>query len=317
MTQRTRAVSNSEMKTFKRCERKWYLGTYRRLRKIRTGATGARELGTRVHEALAELYAAPGTQAEDPLVVLERSLCDDIAEFPEQEAEIEKEGELARAMITGYIDWLAEEGMDSGLEVIAPETELIVEAGSIRDVNILFIAKLDVRVRRLTDGMLFFMDHKTVADLTTPLRTLHMDEQMLFYMLVERMGQENTDERTAGGLYNMLKKVKRTGTAKPPFFARQFVTHSDEELRNFWMRVMGTVTKIIEAEDALNAGGNHMFVTPPNPTRDCTWDCDFFAICPMFDDGSNVEGLIETAYEVGDPLARYTTVNIDGTGDNR
>lgn len=316
MTQRTRAISNSELKTFKRCQRKWYLGTYRRLRRVRTKATGARELGTRVHESLAELYTPPGVEADDPLVVLERSLCDDIAKFPEQEADIEKEGELARAMITGYIEWLEEEGADVDLEVIAPETELIVEAGNIRGADILLIAKLDLRVRRLTDGMLFFMDHKTVADLTTPLRTLHMDEQMLFYMLVERMN-ESDEGRTAGGLYNMLKKVKRTGTAKPPFFKREFVTHSDEELRHFWTRVAGTVNKIIETEDMLNDGMDHRFVTPPNPTRDCTWDCDFFAICPMFENGSDVERMITDLYEVGDPLERYNTVGIDGTGDTR
>jgi hypothetical protein len=34
--------------------------------------------------------------------------------------------------------------------------------------------------------------------------------------------------------------------------------------------------------------------------------CEFAAICPMFDDGSNVEGVIESVYKVLSPLERYT-----------
>lgn len=309
-----RAFSNSEIQTFKRCRRKWWLSHYRRLGRKRETATGPRELGTRVHQALARWYVPEGETRGDPLQTLEDGIAVDLNAFPEQEKEIQKEAELARAMVSGYIDWLGETGEDANLEVIAPETELVVQIGEVRPGGpmVALVAKLDVRVRRLTDGLLFFMDHKTVGNLTEPLKMLHMDEQMLHYMLVERVAnaQAGDVERTAGGLYNMLRKVKRTATAKPPFYGREFVTHSDLELRNFWTQVLGTIDDILETTERLDRGGDHRYVVPKTPTRDCTWSCDFFPVCPLFDDGSDAEAMLAAAYDMGDPYERYGTVEM-------
>ena len=43
----------------------------------------------------------------------------------------------------------------------------------------------------------------------------------------------------------------------------------------------------------------------PNPLGDCTWSCDYRAVCPRFNDGSRAEAMIETYYKAGDPLAYY------------
>jgi hypothetical protein len=40
-------------------------------------------------------------------------------------------------------------------------------------------------------------------------------------------------------------------------------------------------------------------------TKDCSWDCDFFNICGMFDDGSRVEDAIADLFEERDPMQRY------------
>jgi hypothetical protein len=56
---------------------------------------------------------------------------------------------------------------------------------------------------------------------------------------------------------------------------------------------------------ALDAGADHHDVVPPNPTKDCTWDCDFVSICTMFDDGSRVEDAVTSLYHQIDPHARY------------
>lgn len=313
MSTERRAFSNSELRVWKRCHRKWWLSQYRQLRQKREGAVGARELGTRIHTALAGWYVPDGEERADPMEVLERTIAEDLERVPEQAKEIAEEADLARAMVSGYMQYLEEEGVDAELEVIGSEQELLVEIGQPRPWGpvVVLVAKLDVRVRRLTDGLLFYMDHKTVGSLTEPLKMLHLDEQMLHYLLVERVqaAQTGAEERTAGGLYNMLRKVKRTARAKPPFYGREFVTHNDHELRHFWTRVLGTIDEILDAEERLADGADPHFVVPPNPTRDCTWDCDFYPVCPMFDDGSDAELFLAAGYEVGDPYERYQTTD--------
>lgn len=307
-------ISNSEMATFKRCERKWWFAYYRELGLKAESVVGPLALGTRIHHALAAYYSP---NPENPVVVFEKTVLEDQEKFPELIDDIEKQADLGRAMLEGYAEWLEETGADANLRIIAPETRLEIQSGF---PNVRLVGKLDVRVERETDNVVLFMDHKTVANLTEPVRTLHMDEQMLQYHLLEYMdylamkqaaierGEPEPSPRfTDGGLYNMLRKVKRTARANPPFFERVEVRHNMHELRAYWQRVHGTVGQILERRKALDAGGDHHYVVPPTPNRNCTWDCDFFLVCPLHDDGSNVEGLIEEYYERRDPMARYET----------
>ena len=103
----------------------------------------------------------------------------------------------------------------------------------------------------------------------------------------------------------MLRKVKRTATAKPPFFDRLHVQHNRAVLESTWKRVIGTITEMMLTREALDTGKDHQVACPPRPNMDCTWKCDFQPICAMFDDGSNVEGLMAEYYSHIDPHERY------------
>lgn len=297
-----RQVSNSELRSFKECRRRWYLGYVRRLKK-NSKELGAASLGTRVHNALAAFYDPDGGGEDAMWAVFQAQEERDTQAFEEageDTKQLRKEIDLARAMVEGYVEWLADEGADRDLEVVAVEQTVEV-ASPHPGVNL--VAKLDVQVRRISDGMRMFMDHKTVQDFTTPVKTIHLDEQMLEYHLIERMLQ--VDEPTAGAIYNMLRKVKRTGRAKPPFYARHEVYHGDEELRSFYNRVYGVIRDMLTVEAELLQGADHRVVAYPTPTRDCSWKCEFFSVCPMFDDGSSAEDVLELGYHEGDPYARY------------
>lgn len=304
-------VSNSEIQTWKRCHRKWYLAYYREMGlKRAVGATGARELGTRIHVAL-ESYYADGL---NPIHTVDDLYKEDLSVMENNEAfttedinKLKKERDLAHAMLEGYLMWIAEEGVDEGLTLIAAETVLEVASG-IKGVRLR--GKLDQRVHRASDGSHLFLDHKTVGDLSTPQQVLPMDEQMKFYHLLEYLDSlEKTDKEqpvpTMGGLYNMLRKVKRTATAKPPFYGRLEVTHNKEELRTMWTRVHSVIAEIIVARKALKDGADHHHIAYPRPSRECTWDCDFFALCPMMDDGSRWEAMLDEYYVHVDPHERY------------
>lgn len=314
----TRRISNSEMQAFKRCRRKWYLQWYRNLRLKEQKPLGPRAIGTQVHAALAEWYQPEGAPRTDPNQALENVLLDDwnrlvgdeSAETSLSTEDIEsfkKQCDLVRAMVSGYVEWIEETGQDEGLTVIAPETELCVSLDENDLPGIKLIGKLDVRVRREIDGAHLFIDHKTVANLTTPARTLHLDEQMMHYMLLEQLAV-GPGEQTDGAIYNMIRKVKRTATAKPPFYERIEQRHNAATLESFKMRLIGSVKVMLDVERALVNGADHRVVAYPTPTKDCSWDCDFFAICSMFDDGSHVEAMIADLYNEKDPLDRYTTM---------
>lgn len=305
--------SNGQLRTFKECKREYWLAYYRKLGLPTEKRTGAASIGTRFHRCLAVLYVPHGTERGDPFAELDRTYEEDLVKVAGDEfklADLNKDVELVRIMLEGYVEWLQETGADQGLEIIASETRLEVD-GQFPGVVAHLIAKIDVRARRTlgTDVAQLFIDHKTVGDLTTPTKMLHMDEQMLHYHLIEWLNlvEEGADPnvRSAGALYNMARKVKRTATAKPPFYDRVEVRHNDHELRSYWLRVQGTILDILEFERKLNEGADPAIVAYPNPTKDCSWKCDFFHVCPMFDDGSRVEDFIAANYVTVNPLARY------------
>lgn len=301
-------VSNSEIQTWKDCRRRWWLTYYRELgiKRSEDKPVGARQLGTRIHIALCEFYE----NGRNPLDVINEVYAEDeklFAAFPDKITDMRKEQDLAKAMLEGYIEWVAEEAADDGIELVAAETVIEVPSG-VKGVTLR--GKLDQRVVRKVDGARLFLDHKTVGDLTTPVRLLPLDEQMKFYHLLEKLDSMyktggDPQWRTDGGLYNMLRKVKRTATAKPPFYGRAEVRHNEAILRNTWIRVHKILEELVTTRQALDAGADHQYMCPPRPSKDCTWKCDFFAVCPMFDDGSNIDGLLNEYYTHIDPHERY------------
>jgi len=316
-----RRISHSEMKTFLRCRRKWYLSEYRRLAPKGSDPTGPLKSGSRVHTGLEAFY----TPDQDPMEELKKTQDHDWGQYvaylvatgdvPDQgttEA-FAKDCELERAMLEGYVEWIAESGADAGLEFLA--TEEIVSVPGDRVFPVLarrygqpfeIVGKMDARVRRNMDGKRLFVDHKTAQSLTMALPMLQQDPQMLHYHWLESWTRDGA--WTDGAIYNVLKKVKRTKAAKPPFYARYEIHHNAEEINAYEARLGNIIQDIFRMEEALNVAGTHVYapqIAYPNPTRDCSWDCPFFTVCPMFDDGSRVEHALRDGFRERDPLARY------------
>lgn len=313
-----RLISHSEVATFKRCRRKWWLAWYRGLRLARESPTGPRAVGDRVHRALAQWYVHDLAARVDPRSALEALITTDtqavLEKFKDDEAlpgmllKMLKDDDLERAMMAGYVQWLEETGADSNYEVLASERyedSLLPGLQGRNGVPVYIIAKLDAKVRRRSDGVLRYMDHKTVADFASKTMLLAIDEQMLWYGLIEILENTPLGERSGGAIYNMMRRVKRTVKAKPPFYERMEVTHNRHQLEKFYEQLWGTITDLLSLESRLDDGASHHQVAYPNPNSDCTWDCDFRMVCPLFNDGSRVEGMVSTYYVAGDPLSYY------------
>lgn len=312
-------ISQSRLRVFQECPRRDWLKNVRRLAPRLYGPVGPLQSGTRVHEAL-EAFYTPGSTT-DPRQALEDAINHARTEYHANCAKLDvepdaavldkfrKDTDLERAMIEGYFEWIADTGADSTLTIVAAEEQMMITADQLgaefgRPVEI--VGKLDARAVDEVTGFTLFVDHKTVQNFAQVLPTLQGDAQMLHYHLL--LALLHPAEHVDGALYNMLRKVKRGKTAKPPFYMREPIYHNAAEIESYRLRLIGLITNVIEFEERISQLGPlgvQMFAQP-NKTRDCSWKCEFFDVCDMFDDGSRVEDALHELFEERDPLARYS-----------
>lgn len=293
-------VSNSQISTFKRCKRKYWLTYQRCLKPVHFPLTGARQLGTRMHSAL-EVHKEHGLEAAlQWLADLAETEIQSVGEESFVADSIKKETSMVVAMLTGYDEWIAS-GADSDFEYISTE-QLLRTRSPIEGVEL--IGKLDVVLKRKSSGAVGFMDYKTVGDLQTPLKYLGMNEQFRMYALMQRLAG---GEELSFHIYRMLKKSMHTERATPPFFADYEVYINDAELKAMWERLYGELTDILAFEQRMEEHPElHRSIAYPTPTTDCSWDCDFYSVCPLFDDDrSDPEHILAMNYYTGDPHSHY------------
>ena len=294
-------LSNSEIQTFKECRRKWFLSYYRAMQPKQKSHTGPLAMGTRIHAALDDYYAQGVylLDAHEELVKKDRLTLE--TELRDTTA-LDSEAELGRIMLEGYLEWVEENGIDAELDIISTEEKISIP---LFNGEVELQGKLDMRVRRKIDGVRMFRDFKTVGGSLSDFANLApMNEQVLTYMLLESQKEDETS-RSEGGIFTMLKKVKRTASAKPPFYDQIEVRHNIFTLRSFWNRIHGVIMDLMRVRKALDDGESHSLVAYPTPTRDCKWKCQFFTICTMFDDGSSAEQALSEMFEESDPYAYY------------
>jgi hypothetical protein len=310
MTMDELTISQSTIKVWDRCKRKWWLEQYRRLHLPRDYRSPLM-IGTLVHDALEQYYEGAYGEGSpeflDPIEWVKRQAISAMEKEPDFAEQIARDSELAGIMVDGYMMWLEETGADADFETVEPERQMRVELKP----GIVLLGKLDGKVRT-RDGWTGFLETKTVGNFTDLPSYAQIDRQLLTYDLQEYLelletGTELAPKKplTDGAILNMLRKVKRTASAKPPFYMRYPVKHNIYELRNHWRHVVGIAAEMQRAIARLEAGETHHAVVPPTPSSDCRWSCSFHAVCPMFDDGSDVEAVLEFEYEEHDPFARY------------
>jgi hypothetical protein len=301
-------VSQSTIAVFDRCRRRWWLSHYRSLGRP-ADYKSPTTVGDLVHDALAQYYAGAYGDAPiflEPIAWVKQHAIATIEAKPDFAEEIANDAELAGIMVDGYMNWLIETGADSDFEHVEPEREIRTRLAD----GIELIGKLDGKV--LTrDGWTGFLEHKSVGNFTDLPSYAQLNRQLLTYDLLEYLEIVETGSipfpKVDGAILNMLRRVKRTARAEPPFYLRHRVQHNVEELRNHWRHTLAIALEIANATARLDAGESHQLVAPPTPARDCRYSCIFFTVCPMFDDGSDVEVVLDFEYEKVDPFERYAT----------
>lgn len=297
-------VSNSEIQTFKRCKRKWWLEYYRRLKPAEK-QTGPLALGTRVHLALGAYYTPNGTVGM-ALGMLSASLEEDLAKIDpyevDERAKFEKEAKLAKIMVEGYFEWAAETGVDADLVILEAESEIEAEI-NVDGTLIRLVGKRDAIGLDLRVGteIPVLVDHKTCQSFNDPM--LDLNEQARTYLLLQRLNGSGAVQNV---YWNLLRKVLRTARAAPPFYKRESLYVSDAELRLFYERIHGEIRDVLRLRRDLDSGLSHRSVAYPSPARSCSYECPYRIACPMIDADPHFEEFITNQYNEGDPYARYT-----------
>lgn len=258
------------------CPRQWWLRYYRGLERkssLEVEGVSKAEQGTSYHTYMQLHYSGVDVR---PLLK-------------------EEPDDLVKRMVEGYLEWLAETGADQGLVIVTNERQIEIGFGKILGDDVVITGKLDLEV---VDewGLPKIMDHKTVASLGQA-DQLYLDFQGRTYSLLRRM--EGNPVR--GFVHNQAKRVKRTGSAEPPFYSRVEVSYNDTLLANHERQLRGTLERMVQASQRLESSivipDEHHAFLPPNPTKDCSWQCPFVGICGLFDDGSDAEGVLVDLFQ--------------------
>lgn len=308
------SISNSEMAIWQRCRRTWFLSYYLGYQTAAEEVTGHRILGIRVHTALQGFYG----YGLDPLAVLGVLYQIELDASPEFEAELTAERDLASAMVEGYLEWIAAEGKDAGLTVVAAEQELRVPLPGIEGAELR--AKLDQAVYNEQTGLLSFLDFKTAADFERH-EVLALNPQFRYYSVMQQLAAGPGAPAVDGGIIRTLRRVKRTSRSKPPYYAQDEFRYNPEILASTLAKMQRLGAEIIDARRMLDwayteGGGDLELVNvvqrsmfPPTPIEtDCRWRCPFVTLCPMMDDGSDWAGALTRGgqYRQENPYQYYS-----------
>ena len=282
-------IRNSEIAAFRRCRRKWYNAYILRLTNEATPEQkfsrppGTNATGTYVHALLEAHYCEEEHMGADyqggPITVSNRSY----AEIPGDSSfcqEWEDSLTLAEIMFDGYLEWVAAEGLDQAEETVATELSLEWEIMP----GVFVTGQVDRLVRDTQWDRLIVEDYKTVQSLDKGPQ-FQVDTQLLTYVLLaNKNGYPCSDAR-----HTMLRRVKRSAKAKPPFYGRAEVTFNDDQLAAHERALYVTVGEMLAIRAVAESGNTD--VCYPNPTKDCSWKCPFLGICAAHDDGSDIDGL--------------------------
>lgn len=198
---------------------------------------------------------------------------------------------LFEAMCEGYFEWLAETGADSYLHTVMVEEKVEVYLGNIEGKAVTLHGTIDLLFSN-PDQQLILMDHKTCASfdaLANRRMQLSFQLQTYAYLVEKYLGQA-----PVLAIYNMLRKVKRTGTAKPPFFLREPVHFNAHQRAAFESQLRTVIRDMLRKEEETQHLGDAAVY--PVVDQDCSWKCSFFNVCAMKDDGSDIEGALNTLY---------------------
>lgn len=291
-------ISYSQLATWRRCRRKWYLNYIERLESKNVHPAYALVLGSAVHEALDNYYDPKYKKRDRRRLVAtyheymeaEKTELDKrIHGLPEEENINERwqqNTDLGYAMMEYYgtvaheldnFTVLATEAdfdIDTGITIAVADTD----TGELHDVPVFYRGRID-GVIQTEDNHILLLEHKTAKQFNE--QRLILDQQATSYIWAARQIHKLPVE---GVMYNILRKQRNSSRVKNPLVYRLEAWRSEAHIESFPLSVAQMVKDM-----ELAAQHNLYFHTPSD---DCNW-CSYFSICTMMQDAADPTDFIE------------------------
>jgi hypothetical protein len=267
-----------------RCRRKW---NWSYLQNLSPSSYNSNlSVGSAVHNALQSYYK--GDVWQYALEAYWLPIYDSMSSEDIMMGQLIKDSELSYIMMEGYMEWLNESSADANLKPVLIEEKVEMEILP----GVILHGTLDL-VQEDGNHNLWLTDHKTTAAFGALVdRRLQLNFQLLTYAVLCR--EHYGDRAPLGAKLNMLRKVKRTASAKPPFYARETVYFNITQLNNHVKQMQAITRDLLRTEEAIAAGDNT--VAYPVVDQDCSWKCPFLSVCAFADDGSDISGALNELY---------------------
>jgi hypothetical protein len=310
-------LRTSERTSFVRCRQQWWWAYVKGLSS--KAAKPALRFGDLYHQSLAAYYQ-PGTKrGPHPAKTFARLYRKEARRtsgfgIRDVNEEWQDAGDLGVEMLEMYVE---EYGRDPEIEVIYPEHPFWYRLKDLTGQTIYYVGRFDAVVRYM--GRVAIFEHKTAQSISD--EYLQMDEQAGSYWAfgpsyLRKKGILPADEILDCILYNFSRKAKRDvrptnesghflnqdGTVSkrqpPPYFERIEIFRDAPDRKRIVRRIRAQAWEM-----RLSREGKLPIYK--NPTRDCPWQCQFFAMCELHETGANWKEIARQNFTLEDPYAEY------------
>lgn len=301
-------TSYSSIQGYASCPRSWYLKDLRRLAPAQERRSGALWFGGRIHNAL-EAWC-DGT-VPDPVTAWHAICAHEFAVAAENEEptdQLSKDATLGLVMLEGFMGWWPSRGEEQEYEQLAVEEQhhdiLSIDVDDV-PVDIRLNGKLDRVLRHRETGNVVIGDWKTTDKLEeTAFAELSQSSQPRIYRAL--LAKTRPELPVTGIRYTMLRKVKRTAAAKPPFYFDLDLDLSDYDVSQHMRRTRAVIRQMLAAKHAIEEGVDHRDAAPWTRSWKCA-SCPFRNPCMLMQSTGMeaAEAMLEDSFIERDPFERY------------
>ena len=309
-------LRNSERSTYRRCRQKWQWSYVDGLAPPRS--KGALAFGSLAHEALAAYYKPGRKRGPHPaktFLELYDEAEDDFAQWDEEGNRIPAR-QLGEELLVAYIE---KYGKDSHLEIIHPEQTFAIDVYDKQGRYLVtLVGTFDAVYRNLMTGRIGLLEHKTgkaivevqvnsgygeqgftywwAANLWLRHEGVIKEHDLLDAVLFNWLRKALPDKRPKNPQGHALNKDGSVSKRQPkPLFARQEMIFGGE---NAMARINQRIRMEAWEMAQVKAGKLPVY---KNPTKDCSWECPFYAPCEVQEMGGDYQSILDLEFVERDP----------------
>ena len=296
----------SELKSFKRCKRRWALSELAWLQPQKLSMPLV--LGSAIHKGLEAWHR---TDDYDAMIAAFDSYMEEASTplrvdtpwlYVEQEADLIENRDLGIIMLDGYVARYNPEEFRVGRAGGVPLLEIEFRMPILRPTGEEYSKKYAWHPTRIAweftgtmDGVVvdeygyWILERKTTTK--TNADYLRLDDQNVAYMAFAILKWPKIQPQLRGVLYDFLRKTKPGPRVKAPLFFRERIYRNKHEIDS----MMEQIFYVVQDMERVIADPDHYAY--PTPTQDCSWDCSYKTICMAMNNGTDVPTLIEASYK--------------------